>query len=152
LSVCVCRFLRNSLKFGNLHPVITYTVRKFSLSCTMLSDLNMVIYFISATNCESKRGDFTLNAQSHWLKPVSDNVILKITFLPLSEISSSVAPISTKLSNLVPSYFMKTFTEGFVNILFLISITFYLKKTWQNIFLRLLTVYFVLKDNKRRYP
>jgi len=43
-----------------------------------------------------------------------------MTFLSYakSEISISVAPIYTKLSNLVPIYIMKTYAEGFVNILF----------------------------------
>ena len=41
----------------------------------MLSDPNMVISFSSATNRESKKGDLTQNAQSHWLMPISDNVI-----------------------------------------------------------------------------
>ena len=58
-----------------LHPVITYTVGKLSLSSTMLSDPNMVISFSSATNRESKRGDLTQYAQSHWLMPISNNVI-----------------------------------------------------------------------------
>jgi len=46
---------------------------------------------------------------------------LKMTFLSYSkpEISTSVSPIYTKLSSLVPSYIMKAFAEGYVNILFI---------------------------------
>jgi len=43
-----------------------------------------------------------------------------MTFLSYSksEMSTSVASIYTKLSSLAPSYIMKTFSEGFVNVLF----------------------------------
>ena len=79
-----------------------------------------------------------------------------MTFLSYSksEISTSVAPIYTKLSSLVPSYIMKTYTEGYVNILFLawFILHFIPKKHGENHFLRLMTVFSDLQDNKSRYP